>query len=71
MKEEVIRDFTGWILGRVETKPNGDKVARLFSGIIVGYYYKDRDVTTDFYGRIVGRGDSVVALIYQNQEKNR
>lgn len=63
MAEEIIREFSGRIIAYIETKPNGDKVVRAFSRKILGYYYKSRNVTTDFYGRIVAQGDCCTMLI--------
>ncbi len=63
-----ITDFYGRILGYVETKSNGDRVATSFYGKILGFYRKDQDKTTDFYGRILGGGDLTSALIYQNKD---
>ena len=58
-----IRDFYGRIIARVEEKPNGDKVIRDFYSNILGYYVASRDVTTDFYNRVVGQGDCTGMLI--------
>ena len=58
-----IRDFYGKIIGRVETMPNGDKTVRDFYGWILGYYRKSQDITTDFYGKIVARGDATGTLL--------
>lgn len=69
MKELTLRDYYGRIIGYIETKPNGDKVARDFYKRIVGYYKKSIDATTDFYGRIVGRGDIVSSLIFNPSNK--
>ena len=70
MKETYIKDFSGAILGIIETKDNGDQVARAFPGRqILGYYISSRDHTTDFYGRVIARGNSVTALIYENLNK--
>ncbi len=63
MAEETIRDFGGRIIAYIETKPNGDKVVRAFSRRILGYYYKSRNVTTDFYGKIIASGDCCGMLI--------
>ena len=63
MGREAIRTFAGVIIGYVETQGNGDKKVTAFSGRILGYYYKDRDVTTDFSGRILYRGDMASALL--------
>lgn len=67
-KEEYIKTFEGVIIGIIETKENGDQLARDFSSrMILGYYIKSRDVTTDFYGRVVSRGNTVVSFIYKNK----
>lgn len=61
---ETIKDFSGKILGYVETQANGDQVATDFYGKILGYYRKNYDYTTDFYGRILTKGNAVVSFIY-------
>ena len=67
MKEEYIRDFSGVIIGIVEYKDNGDQVVRSFASIqILGYYRKAENHTTDFLGRILSRGNTAIALIYEN-----
>ena len=63
MDEIVIREFSGRIIGRIQPQPNGDKIVRDFHGRILGYYRKSLDATTDFYGRIVARGDACSMLI--------
>jgi len=60
----VIRDFSGKIIGYVYVKENGDKTVKSFSGKILGYYDAERDVTTDFNGRILTRGDTASALLF-------
>lgn len=68
-KEEYIKTFDGIILGIVETQPNGDQIARDFSSRrILGYYRKAYDHTTDFIGRVIARGNTVVSLIYNNKK---
>ena len=63
MAKEAIKDFSGKILGWVETSANGDKVLRDFPGRILGKYIKSRNETTDFYGRVVARGDALMTLL--------
>ncbi len=58
-----IKDFYNRVIGRIETLPNGDKVVRDFYNKILGYYRKREDVTTDFYGRIVARGEACSILL--------
>ncbi|MBQ9416523.1 MAG: hypothetical protein IJU20_06755 [Clostridia bacterium] len=63
--EEYIKDFNGVIIGIVETKDNGDQLVREFSTRrILGYYIKDRNHTTDFMGRILTQGNTVIALLF-------
>lgn len=61
--KEPIKDFYGKILGYYDYQPNGDIKVTDFYGVILGYYRKSQDVTTDFYGRIIARGNCVGMLI--------
>ena len=63
MAEEVIRDFRGMILAKIETRPGGDKILRDFRGRILGRYDAATNSTRDFYGKLVGRGDCLTMLI--------
>ena len=60
---EPVRDFYGKIIAFYDYQSNGDIVVRAFSGIILGKYDKAMNVTRDFYGRIVARGNAVGMLI--------
>ena len=65
-KEEFIRAFNSEIIGIIEYKNNGDQIAKSFpSRQILGYYRKAQDWTTDFYGRVISRGNTVISLIYK------
>lgn len=66
--KEAVREFSGRIRGWREDEGN-KIVARAFSGMILGYYDKDRDVTTDFYGSIYCTGDGTVGLIMSAEEQ--
>lgn len=57
MEKMYIKKFSGYIVGIIEIDSNGDKTVKEFSGKILGYYRKNRDVTTDFYGKIIAFGD--------------
>ena len=66
MTEEYIRTFDKKIIGIIETDEKGNQTARAFPGRqILGYYKKDRNVTTDFYGRVLTNGNTVISLIYK------
>ncbi len=62
--KEAIKDFSGRILGYIETQGNGDKTCTDFYGRILGYYRKSSNTTVDFYHRIFARGDAVVAFLF-------
>ena len=63
-KETYIKAFNGSILGILEEKDNGDQLIRDWPGRqILGYYYANRDVTTDFYGRVIARGNIITSLL--------
>jgi hypothetical protein len=72
-KEEYIRDFQSRkIIGMLRTLRNGDIEAREFnSRRILGYYRKDVDTTTDFYGRMVAKGNCVAGFIYDAYNKSK
>lgn len=63
-----IKDWTGKIIGYIDTLNNGDKVVRDFYRRILGKYDKNMDVTKDFYGRIVARGDQSAMLFSMEQK---
>lgn len=61
--KEAIKDWQGKILGFVETDSSGNKVLRNFAGQILGKYDKSLNVTRDFYGRQVAKGDCLMTLL--------
>lgn len=64
MSEKIpIRNFYGKIIGYRREKLNGDIEISDFYGRIKGRYDKRLDVTRDFYGRIISRGDTSAALL--------
>ena len=66
MKEE-IKDRNFRLLGYIETKPNGDRVATNVYGKILGYYRKGRNTTTDFVGNIIAIGDVCSYLVFNER----
>lgn len=72
--ETPIKDYYNWIIGYIETKPNGDKIAKDFSRRILGWYDAATDTTKDFTLRVVARGDVASGLIwaaYQEEQKKK
>ena len=57
IKTDTLRDFYGKVLGTIELESNGNKTVRNFYGKVLGRYDKQKNVTTDFYGKILYRGD--------------
>lgn len=66
MKEE-IKDRNFRLLGYIETKSNGDRVATNVYGKILGYYRKNINATTDFTGSIIARGDVCSYLVFNER----
>ena len=72
MTEERIRDFSGQVLGIVQTDEKGNKIVRNFPGMQrLGYFDAEHNVTRNFYGQIIARGDTAVSLIYDDIAKNK
>lgn len=62
--KQPIREFSGKIIAWVITdSDSGDKTLTNFNGVVLGYYRKNRDVTTDFYGKELSKGDTLTMLI--------
>ena len=58
-----VRDFSGKIIAWYDHQSNGDILVREFSGKILGKYDKAMDVTREFSGRIVAKGNAIGMLI--------
>lgn len=59
-----IREFSGKIIGWLETDKDGNQQIRTFTGKILGKYDKTFDVTRTFTGKIVSKGNTVTGLLY-------
>ena len=62
-KTQTLKDFSGRIIGFIETDQKGNKTIRDFYRRIKGYYDAEQDVTRDFYKRIIARGDCASMLL--------
>jgi len=58
-----IKDWRGKILGFTETDTCGNIILRNFHGQILGKYNKQLDITQDFYGRQVAKGNCIMMLL--------
>lgn len=63
VNKQTIKEFSGKIIGTIETDNIGNKTIRDFYGKILGKYDKKQNVTRDFYGKIVARGDQSSMLL--------
>lgn len=61
--KEMIKDFSGRIIGSVETDNKGNQRVRDFHGKVLGTYDARTNTTRDFYGRVVFRGNQVRMLL--------
>ncbi len=59
-----VHDWTGKIIGFIELDTStGNKQIKDFSGKIKGKYNASLDVTTDFYGRQIAKGDQLMMTL--------
>lgn len=63
INRQPIRAYNGVTLGYVDTLPNGDKEVRDSSGRYLGKYDKHLNVTKDYAGRLLYRGDQSSMLL--------
>ena len=61
--KEPIKDWTGKLIGFISTEPNGNKVLYDWHNHILGKYNKNLNITQDFHGRQVGKGDILLTLL--------
>lgn len=64
ISKEPIREFSGRILGWVETDKEGNQEVREFYGSIIARYDSKINVTRDFYGKILSQGNTAVGQLY-------
>lgn len=69
IQRQRIQDWRGKLIGFIDTDSvTGDKIIRDFYGKITGKYIKRLNITQDFYGRTVAKGDqSAMMLTYENK----
>lgn len=61
--EDAVKDYRGKILGWVETDIRGNKIYMDFYRRIVARYDKRLNVTKDFSGRLISKGDTGISKI--------
>ena len=68
MAKEYIRDFYGRIIGSYDTQSDGTIILRDFHGRIKGKFDPKQNVTRDFYGRIVAKGNHLSMLLNKEEK---
>ena len=64
LQREKVRDWTGKIIGFIETDSiTGNKTVKDFYGRMLGRYITRLNTTQDFYGRKVAIGDHCSMLL--------
>ncbi len=63
MSREIIKDFSGRIIGYLDEQSNGDIIAKDAGGRILGRYDRGLNVTKDAYGKILFKGNMAGSLI--------
>lgn len=63
MAKEFIKDFYGRVLGSYETLSDGTVILRDFHGRMKGKYDPKQNVTRDFYGHVVAKGNHLSMLL--------
>ena len=70
MYQEYVKDFSGRILGIVQSLDNGDQIIKDFNTRqILGYYRARLNHTTDFRGVVIAKGNAAASLIYNANKK--
>jgi hypothetical protein len=62
-KKDPIKDWTGRIIGWIEVDEYGNKTIRDFYNKVLSTYNKRLNITRDFYGRQVAKGDNLLLLL--------
>ena len=61
---EPVKDWTGKVLGFVDTDKFGNQTVKNFGGKVLAFYDAKRDVTTDFAGKVLSKGNTAISYIY-------
>ena len=62
-QRQVLKTFSGKIIGYIDMKSNGDQELKNYTGIILGRYLKDKDVTQNYSGKILTQGNTLTMLL--------
>lgn len=65
---ENVKDWTGKVIGMVDTDSRGNQTVKDFAGKVLGYYDAEKNITKDWTGRKVSEGNTAISFIYKNQK---
>jgi len=63
MATRTLKNYSGQIIGYIDTDNRGSQTLKNFSGTILGYYKPDRDITQNYSGTIMGYGNTLTMLL--------
>ena len=67
IERDKVKDWRGKIIGFIDTDTvTGNKIVRDFYGKQLGRYNKKLNITQDFYGRHVAKGDRIMMFLNTN-----
>lgn len=61
---EPVKDWTGKVLGFVDTDKYGNQTVKNFGGKVLAYYDAKKNRTTDFAGKKLSEGNTAISYIY-------
>lgn len=61
---EPVKDWSGKVLGFVETDKKGNQIVKNFGGKVLARYNAEKDWTTDYAGKLLSRGNTAISYIY-------
>ena len=68
MGREAVKDWTGKILGWVDTDSKGNQIVYNFGLRVLAKYDAYNDRTTDFAGKVLSHGNTAIAYIYKEND---
>ena len=61
--KEAIKNFSGKIIGYIDFKENGDQELKSYSGMILGRYVANRNITQNYSGTVLTYGNTLTMLL--------
>ena len=63
MSEQILKDTSGTIIGRIKTQPDGKQYLHDRTGTKIGMYDPDRNITRDITGTIIAHSNMLTTLL--------